>query len=135
MFNRTVNKLLDAPLNFYESLLTASFSNRSKMAPSSAAQCAASTSVCVFFAALITGIVLLCVSFHKISSTEVGLLFNPMTKSLSSKPVGPGLHNGPPGFKFVKVSQRKELRRKVGQEGLWFLFNDSKKMLSARVLV
>ncbi|GAQ90588.1 hypothetical protein KFL_006590010, partial [Klebsormidium nitens] len=70
--------------------------------PNPAAACAGTTTFCVFLAAVITGIVLLSISFHKISSTEVGLQYNRVTKSLSSKPVGPGLHNGPPGFKFVK---------------------------------
>jgi hypothetical protein len=65
---------------------------------------AGSSCCCLFICALITAIVLVAVSLKKISSTEVGLQYDRVAKTLSGKIVGPGLHAGPPGFKFVKVT-------------------------------
>eukprot|EP00243_Klebsormidium_subtile_P001311 TRINITY_DN12271_c0_g1_i1.p1 TRINITY_DN12271_c0_g1~~TRINITY_DN12271_c0_g1_i1.p1 ORF type:complete len:308 (+),score=56.14 TRINITY_DN12271_c0_g1_i1:510-1433(+) len=57
---------------------------------------------CSALVIIITGIVLLLLSFKKISSAEVGLRYNRVAKSLAGSITGPGLHFGPPGFKYVK---------------------------------
>lgn len=53
----------------------------------------------VLVAALI--ISLLAVSFRKLQSYEVGLIYNKITRKLNSNPQTEGLHIGPPGYEFI----------------------------------
>lgn len=42
------------------------------------------------------------ISFHTIFSPTVGIAYDTYQKTLSSSTQKAGLHNGPPGFKFIK---------------------------------
>jgi len=53
-------------------------------------------------AVLVTIIVLIATSLHRLESDEYGIKYNTLTKSLSENLSEEGLHSGPPGFRFIK---------------------------------
>lgn len=58
---------------------------------------------CVFFVAIvIMSIALIATSLRKLASDEVGVAYDTYQKKLSSDTKKAGLHNGAPGFKFIK---------------------------------
>jgi len=52
--------------------------------------------------ALLVSIILISVSLHKIGSTEYGVEYDVWSKKLDDAAKTGGLHNGPPGFKFIR---------------------------------
>ena len=54
------------------------------------------------FSIILTSVVLIAVSFKKVSSTEYGLEYNVHKKMLAEYAQSGGLHSGTPGFRFVK---------------------------------
>jgi len=58
--------------------------------------------LCGCCSALIVAIVLIAVSLKKLKSTELGVEYDIWAKQLDDAATMGGLHNGPPGFRFIK---------------------------------
>lgn len=59
--------------------------------------------ICALFCGIVVmAIVLIATSLRKLDSDEVGVAYDTYQKKLSSTTQKAGLHNGPPGFKFIK---------------------------------
>jgi len=55
-----------------------------------------------FCSLLIVAIILIAVSLKKLTSTEIGVEYDTWAKQLDDAASMGGLHNGPPGFRFIK---------------------------------
>jgi len=78
---------------------------------------------------LIVAIILIAVSLKKLSSTQLGVEYDTWSKQLDDAAKQGGLHNGPPGFRFIKFPSTQitaEIRDTcVSRDGLRVQFHVS----------